>query len=414
MRALDRWREIFASLARRRLRTALTALSVAWGIFMLVVLLAAGNGLANGAESAFRDDAANSVWLSPTRTNKAFEGSPKGRRIQMSNDDFDLIAGSVKVADHMAARYLPRGNVMAARGSFQGTFPVKAVNPDHKYLERTTITQGRYINAADLAEHRKVAVVGRKVVKVLFPRGQDDKALGSEIRVGRTTFTITGIFDDKGDQGEQETIYIPLSTAQLVYAGANTIDQVMFTVGNTSVPQTEQVVKDVKRRLAKRHGFDPTDTGGIRVRNNHFMHQKMQGVLWAIRSFVWLIGLGTIVAGVVGVGNIMLISVKERTKEFGVRKALGATPWSIILMVMEEALVVTTASGYLGLVFAVAVVEAGRSLLPDNDFFKNPEVDIGVGLSATVILIVAGLLAGLWPARRAARIAPVEAFRAEA
>lgn len=400
-------------MARRRLRTALTALSVAWGIFMLVVLLAAGNGLANGAENAFRDDAANSVWLFPTRTNKPFEGRPKNRRIVMTNDDYDLAKATVDVADHMTARYLPRGNLMTARGPNQGTFPVRAVHPDHQYLERTTISQGRYINDADLRERRKVAVVGRKVVKVLFPHGQDDQAMGADIRVGRTTFHIVGIFDDKGDQGEQENIYIPLSTAQLVFASDHTIDQLMFTVGNTPVPQAETIVKDLKRRLAQRHGFDPTDTGGIRVRNNHFMHEKMQGVLWAIRSFVWLIGLGTILAGVVGVGNIMLISVKERTKEFGVRKALGATPWSIVLMVLEEALVITTASGYLGLVAAVALVEFAKTLLPDNDFFKNPDVDIGVGLSATVILVAAGLLAGLWPARRAARIAPVEAFRAE-
>jgi putative ABC transport system permease protein len=415
VRALDRWREIFASLARRRLRTALTALSVAWGIFMLVILLAAGNGLANAAENAFRDDAANSVWLFPSRTTKAFEGRPKGQRINMTNDDYELLKGTVNVADHMAARYLPRGSIMASRGSFQGTFPVKAVHPDHQFLERTTISEGRYINEADLVDRRKVAIVGRKVVKVLFPHGEDNKALGGDIRVGRTTFRIVGIFDDKGDQGEQETIYIPISTGQLVYAGTNAIDQLMFTVGDTSVPETERVVKDVKGVLARKHGFDPTDTGGIHIRNNHLMHEKMQGVLWAIRSFVWLIGLGTILAGVVGVGNIMLISVKERTKEFGVRKALGATPWSIVLMVLEEALVITTASGYMGLVAAVAVVEAAAALVPeDSTFFKNPEVDIGVGLSATVILVVAGLLAGLWPARRAARVHPVEAFRAEA
>jgi putative ABC transport system permease protein len=413
MRAIDRWREIFSSLARRRLRTALTALSVAWGIFMLVVLLAAGNGLANGAETAFRDNAANSVWLSPARTNKPFEGRPKNRRVVMSNEDYDLVKATVNEADHMTSRYLPRGGLMSARGANQATFPVKAVQPDHQYLERTTLSQGRYINEADLNERRKVAVVGRKVVKVLFPHGEDDRALGAEFRVGRTTFTIVGIFNDKGDQGEQETIFIPLSTGQLVFAGSPTIDQLMFTVGNTSVPQTDVIVKETKRRLAKRHGFDPSDTGGIRIRNNHFMHQKMQGVLWAIRSFVWLIGLGTILAGVVGVGNIMLISVKERTKEFGVRKALGATPWSIVLMVLEEALVITTASGYLGLVAAVAVIEFAKTVLPDNDFFKNPDVDIGVGLSATVILVIAGLLAGFWPARRAARIAPVEAFRAE-
>lgn len=412
MNALDRWREIYASLSRRRLRTALTALSVAWGIFMLVVLLAAGNGLANGAETAFRDDAANSVWLFPGRTTKAFAGRPKGRSIRMDNEDFNLVAQAVPEADHISARFYPKGLINVSRHGRQGNFPVRAVHADHKHLEKTTITAGRYLNEDDLLHKRKVAVVGQKAISILFPRGEN--ALGKDIAIGKNTFTIVGISEEEGDQDEQQTLYIPITTGQLVFSGANHIDLLLFTVGDASVADSERVVEDLRRRMANRHGYDPTDTRGIRMRNNHFMHQKMQGVLWAIRSFVWLIGLGTILAGVVGVGNIMLISVKERTKEFGIRKALGATPWSIVLMVMEEALVVTTVSGYMGLVAAVGVVEFAKKLLPENDFFKNPDVDIAVGLSATVILVVAGILAGLWPARRAAKVHPIEAFRAEA
>ncbi len=412
MNSLDRWREIGASLGRRKLRTSLTALSVAWGIFMLVILLAAGNGLANGADTAFRDDAANSVWLFPSRTTKPFAGRPKGRSIRMDNEDFSLVAKSVKVADHLSARFEPPGIANVSRRDKHGVFPVKAVHADNRYLEKTIITEGRYLNEADVRQRRKVVVAGRKAVSILFPRGED--ALGGEITIGRSAFTLIGVSETVGDQKEQETLYIPITTGQLVFGGTNEIDRLMFTVGDTPVKVAEAVVEDLRRRLANRHGYDPTDPRGIRVRNNHFMHQKMQGVLWAIRSFVWLIGLGTILAGVVGVGNIMLISVKERTKEFGIRKALGATPWSIVLMVMEEALLVTTVAGYLGLVAAVGVVEFAKTMLPGNDFFKNPDVDIGVGLSATAILVVAGILAGLWPARRAAKVHPVEAFRAEA
>lgn len=412
MNTLDRWREIGASLARRKLRTGLTALSVAWGIFMLVVLLAAGHGLANGADNAFRDDATNSVWLFPSRTTKPFAGHPKGRSIRLTNEDHALVSRAVVEADHITARYHPRGESTVSRKGRRSQLPVKAVHPDHQYLEKTTISQGRYLNDADLAERRKVVVAGRKAVELLFPRAEE--ALGQTITIGKATFTVVGIFEDTGEQREQETLYIPISTGQLAFGGSNQIDQLMFTVGDTPASAVEPVIADLQRRLGNRHGYDASDKGAIRVRNNHFMHQKMQGVLWAIRSFVWLIGLGTILAGVVGVGNIMLISVKERTKEFGIRKALGATPGSIVLMVIEEALVVTTVAGYLGLVAAVAAVEAAKTLLPDNDFFQNPDIDIGVGLSATAILVVAGLLAGLWPARRAARIAPVEAFRAEA
>lgn len=412
MNTLDRWREVGSSLARRKLRTALTALSVAWGIFMLVLLLAAGNGLANGAESAFRDVATNSVWLFPSPTQKAFAGHPKGRVIRMTNDDFTFVKNAVTEADHVSARYRPREDATVSRRGRQGSFSVKAVPAENRFLERTHISRGRYLDELDILERRKVAVAGQKVISVLFPGGEDP--LGQPISIGRSTFTIVGTFSDEGDQGEQDTIFIPLSTGQLVLGGTKDVDRVMFTVGNTPVAEAEAVVDDLKRRLGARHGFDPTDKGAIRVRNNHFMHQKMMGVLWAIRSFVWLIGLGTILAGVVGVGNIILISVKERTKEFGVRKALGAKPSSIVLMVLEEALLVTTTAGYLGLVAAVATVEFGSRLLPDdNTFFRNPEVDVRVGLMATLILVVAGLLAGLWPARRAARVNPVEALRAE-
>lgn len=411
MRLLDRWREIFATLNRRKLRTALTALSVAWGIFMLVVLLAAGQGLANGAETAFRDDAANSVWLYATRTTKPYQGQPRGRRLRLSTDDYNLIEQGVPIADHVAARYHPRKDATARYKDRESPLPVRGVHAEHRFIERTTIERGRFINETDVTERRKVAVMGRKAADTLFPDGEDP--IGAYVTFGKTTFRIVGLSSEEGEQREQETVYVPITTAQLVFGGNNRVDQVMFTVGNATVAETEAALTDVRRRLAQMHAYDPTDKGGIRIRNNHEMHQRMSRVLWAIRTFVWLIGLGTILAGVVGVGNIMLIAVKERTREFGIRKALGATPASIILMVIEEALVITTVSGYLGLVAAVALVEGISHLLPASDFFKNPEVNLGVGLAATGVLVIAGLLAGLWPARRAARVNPVEALRSE-
>ena len=411
MNALDRWREIGGSLRRRRLRTGLTALSVAWGIFMLVLLLAAGNGFANATDNAFGDEAGNSVWLFGSLTTKPFGGRPKGRSIPMDNEDFKLVSQTARQADHISARtYYGPGQLNVSHRGRQGAFEMKAVHPDHQYIEKTILIRGRYLNEADLRDRRKVVVAGKRAVMVLFEEGAD--AIGQDIKIGKSVFTVIGILDDTGRQ-ESGTLYVPSTTAQLVFSGSNRIHQVMMTVGNTPVAEVEHLVHDLRRRLANRHSYDPTDTGGIEIFNAHLIFEKLQALMSAIRSFVWLMGLGTIMAGIVGVGNIMLISVKERTKEFGIRKALGATPWSIVLMVMEESLLVTTAAGYMGLVAAVGVVESVKKLLPKNDFIRNPEVDIGVGLWATAILVVAGILAGLWPARRAARIHPSEAFRAE-
>ncbi|MDZ4695033.1 MAG: ABC transporter permease [Deltaproteobacteria bacterium] len=409
---LDRWREIMATLARRKLRTALTALSVAWGIFMLVVLLAAGQGLSNGAENAFADDAANSVYVQPGRTRIAHAGHGPRRRIQLTNEDLDLLAKAVPVADRTSARFRPRTDARASFRDRQGDFQVSGVQPDHQFLEKTTMEEGRYINDADIAERRKVAVIGLAVAQRLF---RDlETPIGQMMNLGKNRFRVIGTFSDTGEQREQETIYIPVTTAQLSFAGGNRIDSIVFSVGETSVEESNALVEDLQRRLAEKHSFSPVDKGALRVFNRHEFYQKLGKVLWGIRMFVWLIGLGTIMAGVVGVGNIMLIAVKERTREFGMRKALGATPGSIVAMVLEEALVITTVSGYVGLVAGVALVEFAKRILPtDTGFFREPDVNIGVGIAATAVLVVAGLAAGFWPARRAARINPIEALRAE-
>ncbi len=408
---IDRWREILLTLSRRRLRTVLTALSVAWGIFMLVVLLAAGKGLSNGADNAFRDDAMNSVWIQGGNTRKAYQGQSKGRRIRLTNEDFALVSQVATIADHKSARFFPRADALTSFRGNQANFQIRGVHPDYQYLEKTTMETGRFLNAIDITERRKVAVLGRNVVNRLFRDGTEP--LGADINIGKNKFRVVGTFADAGEQREQETVYVPISTAQLVFGGAQKVDGILFSVGSSTVEETNATVKNLTRRLAEKYGFALNDLGALRVMNRHEFSQKLNGVFFAINAFVWLIGLGTILAGVVGVGNIMMIAVKERTREFGVRKALGARPASIVMMVLEEALVVTTASGYLGLVAAVAVVEFAKTLLPETDFFRNPDVNLTVGLLATGVLVLAGLLAGFMPARRAAAINPIEALRSE-
>jgi len=407
----DRWQEVFLSLSRRRLRTALTALSVAWGILMLVVLLAAGRGLANGTERSFQDNASNSVFVRPGNTRIPYRGQPQGRRIEFENADLGLIQNKDAGYEHHSGRFYPRADTHAAFRDKEGHYQVRSVHPGHLFIEKTTIETGRYINERDIRERRKVAVIGQAVADNLF-RGEPTP-LGRFIKLGSTEFLVVGTFSDAGDDREQETIYVPFSTGQLSFAGNNHVDAMMFTINPLFEAEAPAIIEDLRSSMAKRHGFSPKDTMAVRMRNQNDFAKKLESVLWAIRAFVWIIGLGTILAGVVGVGNIMLIAVRERTREFGIRKALGASPLSIVSMIMEEALAITILSGYLGLVAGVALVQAAAKFIPNSDFFRNPEVDVSVGFAATGVLVVAGVLAGFIPAWRAARVAPIEALRAE-
>lgn len=407
---LDRWREILEVLWRRKLRTALTALSVAWGIFMLVILLGAGRGLSNGAQAAFARDATNAVWVGGGMMSKPFQGQPIGKQIRLFMDDYRLIKG-VAIADLASARRNVRSAVAVTRGAKSASFDVRGVLPDHEVIEKTEVVDGRYLNDSDIDERRKVAVIGVKVRDSLFAPGEE--ALGGEIRIGNAWFKVIGLSHEEDEEDEDEAIYIPITTAQLVFSGDARVDQVAFTVGSTSLEQTDAVIGDLRRQLGARHHFSPEDKRAVQIWNSQEISEKFAGLFRGIRAFIWVIGLGTIVAGVVGVSNIMLISVQERTREIGVRKAVGAPPWSIVLMVVEEALAITLVSGYLGLVAGVGVLTIAQKLLPPTAFFRRPDVDLGVALGATAVLVLAGVLAGLFPARRAARINPIAALRVE-
>ena len=407
---LDRWREILEVLWRRKLRTLLTALSVAWGIFMLVVLLGAGNGLSNGAEAEFSRDATNAVWVNAGRLSKPFEGQPIGKFVRFHMDDYQLVKDQVTIADRKSARW-QGGNRPVTRGARSASYPVRGVHPDHEEIEKTIIIEGRYLNDEDLRERRKVACIGIKVRDTLFAPGED--AIGQEIRVGNAWFKVVGLFREEDEESEEQTVYIPITTSHLVYSGNDDVHQIMFTVGDTSAEKTDLVVEDLRRQLAARHHFSVEDKRAVFLWNSQEMAEKFHGLFAGIRSFIWIIGLGTILAGVVGVSNIMLISVQERTREIGVRKAVGAPPASIVLMIVEEALAITLVSGYLGLVAGVATLTAAQKLLPPTPFFRRPDVDLRVALGATLVLVVAGVVAGLFPALRAARINPIAALRVE-
>jgi putative ABC transport system permease protein len=269
---------------------------------------------------------------------------------------------------------------------------------------------GRFINEFDLRERRKVAVIGPEVRSTLF--GARDP-LGEYIAIRGVKYKVIGLYRDDGSQNELKKIYVPITTAQLVYSQPEHVHHIMYTVGEASLEESERMADVTRELLARRHHFSPDDKRAIRINNNLVQFTKIQEIFDWISIFVWVVGVGTIFAGIVGVSNIMLISVKERTVEFGVRKAIGASPWSILRMVLQEALLVTSLAGYAGLTAGALLVELVGRYLPENDYFRDPEVDFRVAIFAMAILVAAGMLAGLIPALRAARVKPVVAMREE-
>jgi putative ABC transport system permease protein len=407
--SLDRWREILEVLLRRKLRTALTALSVAWGIFMLVVLLAAGNGLSDGVKSTFQRDAVNSIWINPGVVSKPFRGMPIGQRVQLYDDDIAFVQRVMPAIDTLDARWAV-GDKLIRRGARDRHSEVRGCLPTRAEVHPMDFTSGRFIDDDDLRERRRVAVIEAKAGKDLFAQGEDP--VGSWIEVGGAPVQVVGVFEENEDESEQGIVYLPLTTSQLVFGGANRINQISFTV-TSGTDETRASVDRLRRALAVRKGFSPDDIRALFMGNKQEMFDQITSLFAGIQAFVWLVGLGTIVAGVVGVSNIMLISVSERTREIGVRKAVGATPSVIVRMIVEEAMIITMVAGYLGLVAAVAVVHLVARVMPRTDFFSTPQVNLNVGLMATAVLVAAGTTAGLFPALRAARINPIAALRVE-
>jgi putative ABC transport system permease protein len=408
---LDTWQEILDTIKANKLRSFLTGFSVAWGIFMLIVLLGSGQGLANGIEYQFRDDAINSIWVFPGQTSIPYKGLGPGRRLQLTNDDREEIRTGVGGVEHITSRFYISGNLRVRYKNETTTFDVRSVHPDHQYLEKTIITEGRFLNARDLDDFRKVAVIGLRVRDTLFKKEQ---ALGKNIEINGVAFQVVGLFTDEGGENEQEKIYLPITTAQRAFGGGNRVGMVMMTTGSAPLATTEGMAKDVKRRVAARHAFSTEDPRAVFVSNNNEEFQKFTSLMAAIRLFVWIVGVGTILAGVVGVSNIMMITVRERTREIGVRKALGATPWSVVALVLQESILITSVAGYIGLVVGIGVLElAAKNLPAGSDYFRNPNVDLVVAVQATLLLILSGLAAGFVPARRAAAVRPVDALRNE-
>lgn len=404
----DSWQEIFETMRKNRTRTFLTAFSVAWGIFILVILSGAGNGLRNGAQSQFGNDAVNSIWIDAGNTSLAWNGLKPGREIHLTNEDYQLIRNNISEIDNATAVFRGWGSKPLSYKKEHAGFTVRPVMPDHRDLEKARLIKGRFINNNDIKNNLKVCSIGLPVEEALFKK---EESLGKYIDVENTKYMVVGVFNDKGNN-DNNRIYIPLTTAQKAWNGGKTyVNTIWVSTGTATLERSEQITQEIRKLLARRHNFNPDDKDALGVFNGNAEYARVMSMLGGIKIFVTIIGIFTLIAGIVGVSNIMMIIVKERTREIGIRKALGATPASIVGQIMLESIFITGVAGYTGLVLGVGIIELIKKIGIDSDFFKNPEIDFGMAIFSVLLLVIAGALAGFVPSLRASRIEPVNALR---
>ncbi len=411
---IERWQEIFETIGKNKLRTFLTGLSVASGIFILVILLGFSTGIQKGVKTQFAQDAESRVNVWAGVTTKEYAGLNPGRRIQMRNSDYENINTKFEDAiDHKTGMWTLWGGQVNYKNE-SGNYRVQGANYGQQYIENATLSAGRFLTQKDQDEGTKIAIIGQKVKNDLF---KTEEAIGKTIIISGINFLVAGVYTDPGGEREETRVFIPLSTAQRVFNAGDKLRSMAFTVKmsdnfDEAVALSARVSQGIEDEIKARYQIAPDDRSAVRVRYNLEEAQKIYSLIDTVRMVFWFVGIGTIIAGVVGVSNIMLIIVKERTKEIGIRKALGALPSSIIAMILQESIFITAIAGFLGLFFGVGLLELVGPQI-DSDFIKFPQVDFVTAISTVIILIVAGALAGYIPARRAANIRPIEALRDE-
>lgn len=418
---IQKWQEILITLSQHKLRTALTAFGVFWGIFMLTVLLGAGKGLENGVVENFRQ-MPNSVWIWPQgSTQIAYRGMPIGRKVTFTPEDVQAIKDTLP----NVAKIYPENSVGVWNGtpaytvykSNNGSFAIKGTHAGMENIHQQKIIEGRYINETDDEKKRKVAIIGNRVKQALFEPGED--AIGKVITIAGISFQVVGVFKsnsmDGGNMSQEEIVNIPNETLRQAFNQSGWVGS--FGVIPKPGIHAAVVEKEIKALIYARKKIDPADAGVLGSFNLQTEFEKIYGLFNGIKIFSWMVAIGTIMAGAIGVGNIMLIVVKERTREIGLRKALGATPNSIVAMIVQESVFITAIAGYVGLVVGVLLLEGVNKLMEvmkaGEGMFRHPEVDFNTAIIALIVLVLSGILAAVMPAAKAASVNPIVALQDE-
>ncbi|MDA7809848.1 ABC transporter permease [Flavobacteriaceae bacterium] len=404
----DRWLEIFDSIKKNKLRTFLSGFTVALGILIFVVLFGFGNGLDNTFDKFFKDDALNTMWVRSGRTSKAYMGYKANRRIEFDNKDLkDITSRFAFYIDGITPRMTESGNVGYKLES--NNYSIRGVAPSHQKNEMTIMMKGRYINGLDVENKERNAVIGRLVELDLF-NGED--AIGKFVSGGGRSWKVVGVFQDDGGDNEERIVYTPYTTLQLIQKNTDKLGQIIISykpeLGYAGAVAFEN---QLKKYLKQKKFIDPTDPRGIFIRSAASNLRENDQFKSALSSIILFVGIGTLLAGIIGISNIMVFVVKERTKELGIRKAIGATPSSIIGMILHEAIFITSISGYAGLLAGIGVLKLVGNTLEEDYYITDPYVDLNTALAATILLIGFGAFAGYLPAKRAASIKPIEALR---
>ena len=417
----DDIREILSTMRKNRLRTFLTGFSVAWGIFILIILLAAGNGLRNGVMYNFSNFSANRIEVWPNYTSKPWQGIRENRRLTFRNADVEHLGTDFPEVEYYSGRIDHSDTLAYNKEYVNGN--LSGVAPDFASIDFIIPTRGRFINEIDMQQRRKAIVLSPRMAEVLF---HEEDPIGRYVRIGRMMFQVVGVYRDK-EMNNNKPAYIPFTTAQQLFRSGMEVDDLIFTVrGIKSEEENTAFEHRFRTAMALRHHFDPSDTGALGMWNTGDDFRMFDLILSGLMMFIWIVGISTLMAGIVGVSNIMLVTVRERTREFGIRKAIGAGPTSILRLIIIESILVTTLFGYVGMVAGIGVTELidyGMTMAgmnadtgggPGNlSIFRHPTVSLGIATSATVLLIIAGVAAGYFPARKAVSIPAVEAMRSE-
>lgn len=414
---IDNWAEIFSVIKKNKLRTFLTGFSISWGIFMFCILLSSGNGLKNGVMSNFGDRAVNSIQFWGRRTSVPYKGLPERRAIVLDQNDLDMLRDQVPEIDVISG--MLDIDVSINYGTYNTNCRLIGVSPNFFKISGLKMSDkggNRFINEADMRDMRKVAVINSRLQKVLF---QENDPIGKQIIAGGLGYTVIGVYASE-NEGNEQAAYIPFTTAQLLYSNNWGIDNITFTTkGLDTKEENDAFQEHLREKLAALHVFDPKDERAVGIWNTAVQYMETMGIFNGISAFIWIIGIGTLIAGVISVSNIMLITVRERTREFGIRKALGAKPSSILGSIIMESVCITSIFGYIGMFLGVGLGELINSALENagasemSFVFKNPTVEVGVAVGAMCILIVSGVIAGYYPAQKAVKISAVEAMREE-